>query len=246
MRPHRLLPGLSALLLGAMPAWSQVAQVDRGLLAGSDGGRIWSRVVDEVGNAQGQAETWHLGPPPEGAMLTLTVDAPVVEDIDITLHFQGRDGLMGELKLTAEDRTPTGYADDWGPFWPPTNADLLVVLYPAKPSVDQHYRISAAWGAGAAAPAPAASPDISGRWSRSENGATVESIEILGSGAAVTLVFYDAAGAETQRLPATRDGDTITARGISRLVTIVLRDGVLAYTSTDFDGANRWDGVFTR
>lgn len=66
MKRREVLALSAALGLAAVstprPARATVTMTDRGALTGSAEGRIWSRVADEVGNTQGAAEVWHLGP----------------------------------------------------------------------------------------------------------------------------------------------------------------------------------------
>lgn len=61
----------------AAPAWAVPEQVDMGPIGGSAQGHVWSRVVDEVGNTQGRAESW-------------TLQAGVPSRIVVTLRALGR------------------------------------------------------------------------------------------------------------------------------------------------------------
>lgn len=250
MRAIRSLAVAAVMSVFSVAVAAAVDTVDRGPLPGTGEGRIWSRVVDQVGNTQGQAEVWHLGPARPDVRLRVTLEAPIAEQISTRVHLMTTDGGLVEFEVAdPQYRTPNGFSAVIGPFKrPDLNPDLRVVLYPRKPSMDQTYRLSAAWEGGDAAPAEAVgeAADWLGIWRRSEGGTIVEMIEIQTDGTGFVLIFRDAEGQETSRLAAVLVDGVLTARGTKRLVSIVLGEGVLQYTSTDFDGSNRWDGAFLR
>lgn len=97
-----------------------------------------------------------------------------------------------------------------------------------------------------AGPAVAQTTSLAGRWLRHENGVLIESMEISVSGPAVQVMYFNPDGSANGQASGTIANDLILACTARRLVVITLRDGRLVYASTDHDGSNRWDGVFTR
>lgn len=116
-------------LLPSTPGLASVETLDRGLVAGSAEGRIWSRVVDQIGKTQGLSEVWHIGAPPMGATLHLSIDAPLPDRMRIWLPWMTADG--GIVELSPMERTPSGVTLTTGPITrPDLNPDPVVILYP--------------------------------------------------------------------------------------------------------------------
>ena len=219
------------------PGLAAVETIDRGPVAGSAEGRVWSRVVDQVGNTQGQAELWHIGQPPTGASLRLDVDAPLAGQMDIRIPWMTGDGGIVELSVSYDGyRTPTGFSCTLDAVRrPDLNPDPVVILYPRVVTMDQTYRISVTWSGGEAADDVVAEPE---RWNYAEKGQLRWTLELHRSGDALTLVFIGADGQENSRLVATESDGTIRARSGQQEVTIRRGDGYLDYLSANVDGSD--------
>ena len=176
-------------IAAASPEW-----VDMGPVAGSVQGHVWSKVVDEVGNTQGRAESWTLqqGVP---SRVVVTLRTPDPGSVEVRMNFRYPDGDSGYLHLPYPGKEiPGGYRqviDRIIPGTKPadkTNALFSITVFPTKPSTDQRYQLLVeitplSGSAQPATSAPSASVEamaakMQGVWKRYNNGTWLETLEV--------------------------------------------------------------------
>lgn len=176
-------------LAATAPEW-----VDMGPIAGSVQGHVWSKVVDEVGNTRGRAESWTLqqGVP---SRIVVTLRAPNPDDLDLRIRLRFPDGDSGEFRLPAPDKAiPGGYQKVIARALPGPRAqgeDMAVTgitVYPTREFVDQRYQLTVEITPLSASPqsstsAPSASVaamagSMQGVWKRYGNGTLLETLEV--------------------------------------------------------------------
>lgn len=247
-RQSLIILGFGGLAWSARPLLAAQDWFDMGPIDGSADGHVWSRVIDEVGNTQARFEEWHMALPAE-ADVDIALQAPDPGKLDVRIRYTGQYGDPIEHLLSAEENAaPGGYRHVYGPWSPEGVRDIRILVATRDSSTDQVYQLTVTLTPRAGeTPAETGTPAaLLGTWSRSENGTKVESMDIVASGDAVTLIFRDAAGGETGRATGKMANGRLTASTARRLVTITLEGNQLSYTSSDHDGGNPWTGYFQR
>lgn len=201
--PFRPLMGIALgflFLISISPAARAAAQwVDMGPIAGSVQGHVWSKVIDELGNTRGRAESWSLA---QGvaSRIVVTLRAPNPNLLDLRIHLVHPDGDTGELKLPYPGKEiPGGYQTEIKQVLPgprPTrekSAVSKITVSPNSSSMDQRYQLtveiqplagaSASSASSSTSAQNAAGPQaVEGQWVRRSGSEVLETLNIRHDG----------------------------------------------------------------
>ncbi len=150
--------GLASRFLGAVffvfgsvmlpNAWASPEWVDMGPISGSVQGHVWSKVVDEVGNTRGRAESWTLN---SGVLskIVVTLRAPEAQNLELRVNLRHPDGDTSYLQLPYPGtEIPGGYrtvVNNVIPGAKPTrerSAMPSISVMPVRNSTDQRYQLT--------------------------------------------------------------------------------------------------------
>jgi hypothetical protein len=246
---HLTLAALAVCLHSGVAVAADWAEM--GPVQGTVQGHVWSKVIDESGQAKGRNEVWllKLVAPARPEFIVLCPDPSSLEAL---VQWKSEYGESLEYKL---DRVPTGFRKKFSSAWDPKKSrDIRILITTRQASADQHYQLtvnlldeSGQPQAGTAGP-ERGQGDFAGLWIRSEGGRLVEAMDISVSAQAVEIIFRDRPGGpETGRATGRLTGGRLEAANARRRITATLTGlGRLAYTSTNLDGSSPWSGEFVR
>jgi hypothetical protein len=247
------LPILLLLALAAGSARANIEYVDMGPVSGTVQGHVWSKVVDEVGNTKGRAETWQVnldGP----ADVVFTFRAPDLYQVNarISWWIDGEGEFTWDMGSTPKEQIPGGYQISFS-FDPKFKKRIAVTVSPKRTVADQIYQLTVASARTGQTPATGAAGDspetaVVGTWVYRRNDQIRETLVIARSGEGFTVTVLDADGAQISRTDGRfENGWLVTQDARNGGRARVSPDGSLEFVSTRLDtGAVVWTGRYTR
>jgi len=243
------LPILLLLALAAGSARANIEYVDMGPVSGTVQGHVWSKVVDEVGNTKGRAETWQVnldGP----ADVVFTFRAPDLYQVNarISWWIDGEGEFTWDMGSTPKEQIPGGYQISFS-FDPKFKKRIAVTVSPKRTVADQIYQLTVASARTGQTPATGAAGDspetaVVGTWVYRRNDQIRETLVIARSGEGFTVTVLDADGAQISRTDGRfENGWLVTQDARNGGRARVSPDGSLEFVSTRLDtGAVIWTG----
>ena len=202
--------------------WAAVEWVDMGPISGSVQGSVWSKVVDEVGNTQGRAETWTLNPGVPSKVV-ITLRAPDPRNLELRINLRHLDGDTGFLRLPELGKEiPGGYQQVIKKVIPGSkpsrdgSALPSISVMPTSTSTNQRYQLTVeivpldgplpTTAAPSGGGIDALAAPMEGQWTYTDRSGKTETFEFVRSGNSWLVVIRDSAGVLHRQKPVRQDG----------------------------------------